>query len=651
MTANDVSNIKWEPGGGYQNCHLAQFLEFCDVADMGELHEKNAADPGWFWDAAIRFLDVQFYEPYSQILDLSEGIQHPAWCLGAKTNIVLNCLDKHRDTPTWDKTYLVWEGEDGEKKEFTYAEFDAEVCRFARALRARGIGRGDVVATYIPMLPEAMISFFAILKVGGVVLPLFSGFGPEPLRVRLADSDARAVVTADGGPRRGMAAPMKSILDEALVVCPTVSDVFVVRRLKDRVACPMTEGRDHWWDDAVSDQPTTAETERTDAEEIGFLVYTSGTTGKPKGVLMSHVGAVTKLALDIGVSFDLGPDDRMIWISDMGWVVGALTAVSTSFVGGSLLLVEGTPDYPDTTRHWRVMQENDVTFLGIAPTTVRGMMRYGDEVDAFDFSKLRIIASTGEPWTDAAWLWLFERVSGKRVPILNYTGGTECFGGIASSNLLGPITPGSFNGPMPGSGADILNDAGEPTAPGELGELVMTLPAIGNTRSLWRDDDRYMESYWSMFGDKWRQGDWAMRDEEGYWYVVGRSDDTLNISGKRTGPAEIEGALMSTGQISEAAVIGVPDEIKGTALCCVCVPMPGVNDQDALRGELSNAVTTALGRAYRPREILLVSDLPKTRNMKIMRRVVRSVVTGEPAGDLSSLVNPESLEELKAIIS
>ena len=651
MTTKDISSIRWEPGEAYQNCRLAQFLEFCDAADMAELHEKNAADPAWFWDAAIRFLDVQFYEPYDQMLDLSKGIQHPAWCLGGKTNLVLNCLDKHRGTPIWDKIYLVWEGEDGEKKEFTYAEFDAEVCRFARAMRARGIGRGDVIATYIPMLPEAMISFFAILKIGGVVLPLFSGFGPEPLRVRLGDSDARAVVTADGGPRRGAAAPMKSTLDEALADCPTVRDVFVVSRLGDQVACAMTEGRDHWWDDAVSDQPMTAETERTDAEDIGFLVYTSGTTGKPKGVLMSHVGAVTKLALDISVSFDFGPDDRMIWISDMGWVVGALTAVSTSFVGGSLLLVEGTPDFPDTTRHWRVMQENDVTFLGIAPTTVRGMMRYGDEVDAFDFSKLRIIASTGEPWTDAAWLWLFERVSGKRVPILNYTGGTECFGGIASSNLLGPITPGSFNGPMPGSGAEILNDAGEPTAPGELGELVMTLPAIGNTRSLWRDDDRYMESYWSMFGDKWRQGDWAMRDEEGYWYVVGRSDDTLNISGKRTGPAEIEGALMSTGQISEAAVIGVPDEIKGTALCCVCVPMPGVNDQDALRSELSNAVTTTLGRAYRPREILLVSDLPKTRNMKIMRRVVRSVVIGEPAGDLSSLVNPESVEELKDIIS
>ena len=645
----NVDNI-WVPGPEFENCRLRQFLEFCDVPDLKALDFRSIRDPYWFWDTTIRFLDIQFFRRYDRVLDLSEGIQKPKWCIGAKTNLVLNCIDKHRKTDTWDKVFLIWEGEDGEKRSFTYAELDAEICRLAGALRSRGISRGDVVAIYIPMIPEAMISLFAILKIGAIVLPLFSGFGPEPLRVRLGDSLARAVITADSGPRRGVAMPMKSVLDEALIDNLNVTDVIVVRRIGDAIPCPMEKGRDHWWHNIVNSQPSESETEVTDAEDIGFLVYTSGTTGKPKGVLMSHVGAVTKVVLDICVSFDMGAEDRMVWISDMGWVVGPLTAISSSYYGGSLLLVEGPPDYPDTSRHWRIIEDNKVTFLGIAPTTVRGMMRYGEEVDGFDFSQLRVIASTGEPWTEAAWLWLYERVGGKKVPILNYTGGTECFGGIASSNLLETITPGSFNGAMPGTGADILNEAGEPTKPGELGELVMTMPSIGNTRSLWHDEELYLDSYWSMFGDKWRQGDWAMRDEAGFWYVLGRSDDTLNISGKRTGPSEIEGVLMSTAGIIEAAVIGVPDEVKGTAICCVCVPMPGTKSDDNLRSRLTAAVTDALGRSYRPRDIFFVSDLPKTRNMKIMRRVVRSVITGEPAGDLSSLVNPESVEKIRESI-
>ncbi len=644
-----TGSIVWRPSDELRcESRMQAFLDQAGLPDRAALCERADADPAWYWNALLKFLDIRFYKPYSQILDTSKGIQWPVWCVDGTTNVVLNCIDKHRGTEIWDKVWIEWEGEDGATRSLTYADMDAEICRFAAALKARGIGKGDVVGLYLPMLSESFAAMFAIMKIGAVVLPLFSGFGPQPIAVRLNDAEAKAVVTADGTLRRGSEGAMKAVLDEALAECPTVRDVFVVARLGDRIACPMTEGRDHWWHEATAGQPTDTPTEEMDAEDMAFLVYTSGTTGKPKGVVATHCGSISKLALDIGLCFDFKQTDRMMWVSDMGWVVGPFTGLATSFFGGSLVVAEGTPDYPDTTRHWRLMQDYGVTWLGIAPTTVRGMMRYGDEVEEFDYSKLRIMASTGEPWTEDAWRWLFERVGGGRSPILNYCGGTECFGGIISSGILEPMKPGTFSGPMPGTGAQVVDADGNPAPPGVLGELVMTTPSIGNTRGLWRDDERYLDGYWSMYGDKWRQGDWAMIDEDGYWYVTGRSDDVINISGKRTGPTEIEGALMSSGRISEAAVIGVPDPVKGAALCCVCVPMPGEASDDKLRGALSNAVTDALGRSYRPRDILFVSDLPKTRNMKIMRRVVRSVVLGEPAGDLSSLVNPEAVEELRA---
>ncbi len=639
-------DIMWRPSGDViAQSAMRAFLDQLGLSDLEALNNKADADPAWFWNAALEFIDMRFYRPYDSVLEQPRGIQWPQWCVGGTTNVVLNCIDKHRGTAIWAKPYIIWEAENGEKRELSYAELDAEVCRFASALRAQGYGRGDVIALYLPMLPESFVAFYAILKIGAIVMPLFSGYGPQPIQVRLNDSEAKAIVTADGTFRRGSEVAMKAVLDEALALSPTVQDVFVIQRLGGD--CPMQPGRDHWWHDVTAGQPLDIQTEEMGAEDQAFLIYTSGTTGKPKGTIATHCGAVAKTAFDIGVCFDFRASDRMLWVSDFGWLVGPLTAISSSYYGGSIVIVEGTPDYPDPSRHWRVMQENDVTWCGIAPTIVRAMMGGVDEVDAFDFSALRILASTGEPWTRDAWLWLFERVGGSSVPILNYCGGTECFGGIIASSLLSPVSPGSFSGSVPGAGARILDEDGKPTPVGELGELVMTSPSIGNTRSLWRDDDRYIENYWSLYGNKWRQGDWAMQDEQGFWYVSGRSDDTIKVAGKRTGPAEIEDVLMSTGQVLEAAVVGIPDPIKGSALCCVCVPMPGVNADTTLGAALSTAITDTLGKSYRPKNIVFASDLPKTRNMKIMRRVVRAVLTGDDAGDLSSLVNPETVAELK----
>lgn len=646
------AEVQWRPSESIKSAsNLTAFLKQVGVATYEELNTRSEKDPEWFWNAFLKFINFRFYKPYTKVMDSSRGAPWTKWCLGGETNVVLNCLDKHRGTPVWNKTYIIWEGEDGRKRTLTYAEFNELVCKMAGSLKSLGIGKGDVVGLYVPMIPEAIASIFAVTKIGGILMPLFSGFGPEPLSVRFNDSSAKAVITVDGTWRRGKELSVKGPLDEALKSSPSVKHVIVVRHLGDKVPANMVKGRDHWFDEISKNQPADFPTVVMDAEDPAFLVYTSGTTGKPKGTVHTHCSLAAKIALDVGLCMDMKESDRLFWMSDIGWLVGPLASISSTFHGASFVVFEGAPDYPDTGRHWRAMSENKVTYLGIAPTSVRSLMRYGNEIDNYDFSSLRIMVSTGEPWTFDAWKWLFERVGKKRVPILNYTGGTECGGGIAAGTVLHPLKPGCFAGAIPGTGARVVDENGKPVSPGTVGELVMTTPSIGNTRSLWHDDERYIDSYYSMYGDKWRQGDFAMIDADGFWYLLGRSDDTIKVSGKRTGPSEIEGILTGTGKIVEAAVIGLPDPIKGSAVGCVCVPMPGVTADEALRAELSNAVTGKMGVSYRPKEIIFVSDLPKTRNLKIMRRMVRSVILGDPAGDTSSLVNPESLEELRGKIS
>jgi acetyl-CoA synthetase len=508
------AEILWRPSPSViEKSVMNRLLRTANVENLVQLNTRATDDPEWFWALLLSFIDFKFYKPYRKIMDVSRGREWARWCIGGKTNLVLNCLDKHRETPIWNKTYLVWEGEDGARRELTYRAFDEMVCRFADALRQRGFGKGDVIGLYMPMTPEAYAAMFAIVKIGAIALPLFSGFGADAVALRLVEGEAKAVVTADGTWRRGSAHAMKNILDLALVKNGAVQNVFVVRRLGDDLGggdltegCAMQAGRDVWWDDAVANGDPNAATEIMEAEDTAFLLFTSGTTGKPKGTVHSHIGLTAKTVLDVSVCMDFQRDDRMMWMSDMGWLVGPITAISTSYSGGSLLSVEGTPDYPDTARHWRLMAENDVTWLGIAPTTVRSMMRFGDEVDQYKYPALRIMASTGEPWTHDAWVWLFNHVGYGRAPIMNISGGTECIG-IVCASVLSPMKPGSFAGPMPGTGARIVDDNGDPVRPGEVGELVMTEPSIGNTRGIWRDDDRYIENYWTMFPGMWRLGD------------------------------------------------------------------------------------------------------------------------------------------------
>jgi acetyl-CoA synthetase len=521
---------------------LSAFLKSVDVSDYETLSAHADSDPAWLMEQVFSFCDFRFYRPYTQMLDTSHGIEWARWCVGGTTNIVLNCLDKHRGTPVWTQPFLTWEGEQPTaRRDYTYQEFDAEVCRLASALEALGVVRGDRVGLYMPNLPETFIAFFAVLKIGAVLMPLFSGFGPQPLIARLNDGEAKVVLTVDGAWRRGSAAPMKSVLDEALHEVSSVQHVLVLNYVGDDVACELQAGRDHDWTTLVADQPKQYPTAEMDAEAPAILLYTSGTTGKPKGCVWTHVGFLGSMfTRDMHICGDFKVGDRFFFMRDLGWMVGAMCACIPSYFAGSLLVAEGAPDYPDTGRFWRLVQDHRVTYLGLAPTLIRGMMRYGDEeVERYDLSSLRIICSGGEAWTDGPWNWCFEHVGKNRLPIINIVGGTEVGGCNFIGTLHHPLKPGSFGGRGLGAGTDIVDEQGHPVGRGRVGELILRNPNIGMTKSLWRDDERYLDSYWRTMPGVWLHGDFAMQDEDGLYYVLGRSDDTIKISGKRTGPSEI----------------------------------------------------------------------------------------------------------------
>ncbi len=629
--------------------NLTAFLRATGHSDYDDLAAKAETDPAWLMQEVFKFCDVRFYRRYDQMLDVSSGQAWARWCVGGTTNIVLNCLDKHRGTKAWDQTFLIWEGEDKhERRSLSYREFDRDVARLAQGLRDLGIGRGDVVAIYMPNLPETFVAFFAILKLGAIVMPLFSGFGPAPIQSRLNHGEAKAVITASGTWRRGAPAPLKSVLDVALEAAPSVRHVIVARRGGLAIDTPMRAGRDLWWDDAVAGKDSTIATVEMQAEDPAILLYTSGTTGEPKGCVWTHIGFIGSMVTrDMIICGDFKSSDHFFFFSDMGWMVGAMCACIPSFAGGSLLIAEGTPDYPDTGRFWRLIADHRVTYLGVSPTIVRSLMRYGLEVEDHDLSSLRMTASGGEAWTAAPWQWFFEHVCKKKIPIINISGGTEVGGCIFTGTPNHPMNPGSFSRPALGVGADIVDASGQRVPDGTVGELVLRHSSIGLTKSLWKADARYIESYWSTLPGLWVHGDFAMRGEDGLYYILGRSDDTIKISGKRTGPAELEGILIATGKLAEAAVFGIPHPVKGSAIVCACVPMPGVEGDRNLAAQLSSAIVTGMGASYRPETILFVDDLPRTRNLKIMRRVLRAVFEDKDPGDLSALANPEAVDRLR----
>jgi len=649
-TDDTAGGFVWYPSDAFKReSNWAAFIAAENLADYPMLARRAAQDPEWFWDALIRFLGVQFVKPYSHVLDQSKGIEWPQWCIGATGNMTLSLLDRHLAAGRGGHDAIVWEGEDGSRSRLSYRQLAGEVNRFASGLAVLGLRTGDAVGVYMPMVPEVAIAYLALARLGCIILPLFSGFGATAITVRLNDAEAVAVITVDGSLRRGKPVEMKGVLDEAIKDVPTVRHVVVARRLGHDVQ--MQAGRDVWWSDVAARGCDDFAAVELPAEHPLMIVYTSGTTGRPKGTVHTHCGVTVKTGQDFILCFDLKPNDRLMWMTDFGWLVGPLQVTAALLAGATCVLAEGTPDYPETGRLWRLVQDHEVSFLGCGPTLARMMMRYGTaDISKYDLSSLRVAASTGEPWDGDSWMWIYENALRRRGPLMNYSGGTE-LGGLLATNVLYPIKPASFSGPIPGTGADIVDEDARSVGPGEVGELVMRQACIGTTRGLWRDPARYIENYWSRIPGLWVHGDWASHDADGSWFIHGRSDDTIKIAGKRTGPAEIEALLLATHLVSDAAAVAVPDPVKGSAVACAVVAVADETPGPKLAAALSDAVVTGLGASFRPKQLLFVRDLPRTRNLKTMRRVIRAVLLAEEPGDLSTLVNPEAVEELRKIVA
>ncbi len=558
------SSFAWRPTQNYlERSRLKRFMTAHAIDSLDALQRRSVEEPAWFWDAVVRDLDLEFFTPYDQVLDLSRGAPWAKWFVGGEYNYVHNALDRKATGAHAEQTAIVWEGEEGAVRTRTYAELGRDVGRFADGLRRLGIGRGDCVGVYMPMVPEVVVAMLACGKIGAIFTPIFSGYGAPAVATRLNDCGARLLITADGFPRRGKNIPMLATAVEAARQAPSVERVVVARRMG--LADLPNDDEVVLWDDVIREMEGTPETERTRPDDPYMIIYTSGTTGKPKGALHVHAGFPIKASQDLAHCFDLQPGDTLFWPTDIGWMMGPWAIVGALTLGATLCLYDGAPDYPDPDRLWRLVERHRVTTLGVSPTVVRALMTHGEEhVRRCDRSSLRVLGSTGEPWNPASWWWLFRNVGEERCPIINYSGGTEIAGGIVGGFTIAPLKPCAFAGPVPGMDADVVDDQGQ-SVRGEVGELVIRRPWVGMTSGFWNDPDRYLATYWSRWPGVWVHGDWARIDDDA-WYILGRSDDTIKAAGKRVGPAEVESAVVAHPLVAEAVAIGVPHPVKGEAI-------------------------------------------------------------------------------------
>ncbi|MGI8800879.1 MAG: AMP-binding protein [Solirubrobacteraceae bacterium] len=641
----------WQPTADYvEQANVTRLMRAHGIDSLAELRRRSVADVEWFWDAVVRDLGIPFARPYSRVRDATDGIQWTRWFIDGEVNIASACVDRWADDPrraAGGPPALIGESEDGTVRSLSYRELQAEVDRLANALRAAGTRRGEVVAVFMPMVPEAVIAAYAIAKIGAVYLPIFSGFAAGAIASRLRDASARLVLTADGTRRRGAEVAMKPTCDEALASCPAVERVVVLERLGGPLA--MTAGRDVTWRDFVAGHGGPASAAATAAEDVFMLAYTSGTTGRPKGAVHVHGGFLVKIASEVAYSLDLHGDGVFYWVTDMGWIMGPLSMVGAHAIGATMVMYDGALDHPEPDRVWASVDRHEVTMLGVSPTLIRSLKTRGDEwVRRHSRASLRVIGSTGEPWNPEPYEWLARTAGDGRLPIINISGGTEVGACFLTPYPVEPIRSCSLGGPCLGMDVDVFDAAGN-SVRGEVGELVCKSPWPAMTRGVWGDRERYLDSYWSTYPGVWRHGDWAKVDTDGQWFLYGRSDEAINLAGKRLGPAEVESVVVGHPAVAEAAAVGVPDEVKGEALWVFWVP--GDPDGADCSAELAELVAAELGRPFKPTRVVRVPAVPKTRSAKILRRMLRAVAAGEDPGDLSSAENPGSLDAVRAALS
>jgi acetyl-CoA synthetase len=615
-----MSGYVWTPTREQiEQANVSRLQRKLGCADYHELHRVSVDDPERFWPAVVEDLEIEFAAPWSMVLDESDGVEWAKWFVGGRLNIAWSCVHKWRDLPG---EAAVFRGEDGTRAALSWPELSRQVTQVAERLVELGVEPGDRVAIFMPMSPAVAVASHACAHVGAVQVPIFSGFAAPAIRARLDDSQAKVVIAADWSLRRGKRVEMLEIAGGA-----------------NDAAELLVWSRDRGWPDEVTRQPGTLAPLDVDSEQPYLLAYTSGTTGRPKGALHVHGGFLVSIAREVAYQTDVKRRDRVFFSTDMGWIMGPWTVVGAGALGATVIYMEGAPDWPDD-RLWQIVEDERVTMLGVSPTLIRALIPKGEPTQ--DLSSLRAIATTGEPWNPDPYMWLLREVGGGRVPIVNESGGTEVGACFLASTPIAPLKACSLGFPALGQDVDVFDANGHPVR-GEVGELVCKRPWPGMTRGVWGDPERYLDTYWRRWPGVWTHGDWASIDPDGYWFLHGRSDDTLNIAGKRIGPAELESAAVGSGVVAEAAAVGIPHEVKGEVAWIFCVAKPGV-EADTTR--VAQAVSDELGKAFKPERIVWVSSLPKTRSAKIVRRAVRAQALGTDPGDLSSLENPDALEEI-----